>query len=389
MLQALTDVRYETATPIQAAFIPIAITGADCIGQARTGTGKTAAFVIPILEQIDHECPDIQALVLSPTRELSEQVSAECARLAARHNCQPALLVGGRSIGGQLEQLRKKPTIVVGTPGRVIDLLHRRAVDFSRLKIVVLDEADRMLDIGFRPDIERILRRCPADRQTLLTSATMPPPVERLANRYMRDPQKVDLSQDRVVADKVAQFYCTVDHRRKFGLLVKLLLRERPQQAIVFCRTKRGADRLYQKLSTRLHHIAAMHGDLPQSTRDKVMKRLREGKVRLLIATDVVGRGIDISGVSHIFNYDIPQDCDDYIHRIGRTGRISSTVPGRAFTFVALDEGNELTRIEMRINVMINECKLDDFEAYQPTKPRKHVDELVVKHPEPEEFFVH
>ncbi|MFV0444471.1 MAG: DEAD/DEAH box helicase [Planctomycetaceae bacterium] len=389
MLQALADVRYETATPIQASFIPIAVTGVDCTGQARTGTGKTAAFVIPILERIDHQSGDIQALVLSPTRELSEQVSAECSRLAARHNCQPALLVGGKSIGGQLEQLRKKPTIVVGTPGRVIDLMHRRAVDFSRLKVVVLDEADRMLDIGFRPDIERILRRCPDDRQTLLLSATMPPPVERLAKRYMRDPQRVDLSQDRVVTDQVSQYYCTVDPRRKFGLLVKLLLKERPQQAIVFCRTKRGADRLYQKLSTKLHHIAAMHGDLPQSTRDKVMKRLREGKVRLLIATDVVGRGIDISGVSHIVNYDIPQDCDDYIHRVGRTGRISSSVPGRAFTFVATDEGNELTRIEMRINVLIQEYKLDDFEAYQPKKPRVHVDDLVVTFDDPEEFYVH
>jgi ATP-dependent RNA helicase DeaD len=389
MLRALADVRYETATPIQAAFIPVAVTGIDCIGQARTGTGKTCAFVIPILEQIDHQSPDVQALVLAPTRELSEQVANEATRLAAQHDCHPALLVGGRPIGGQLEQLRRKPTIVVGTPGRVIDLLHRGAVDFSRLKVVVLDEADRMLDIGFRPDIERILRRCPTERQTLLLSATLPAPVERLAKRYMRDPQRIDLSQDQVVTDMVEQFYCTVDPQRKFGLLVKVLLKERPQQAIVFCRTKRGADRLYERLKTKLPHIAAMHGDLPQSTRDKVMKRLREGKVRLLIATDVVGRGIDISGVSHIINYDIPQDSDDYIHRIGRTGRISSAGRGRAFTFVSKEEGNELTRIEMRINILIQEYKPDGFEAFHPAVRRKHVDELVVKHPEPEEFFVH
>jgi ATP-dependent RNA helicase DeaD len=389
MLKSLENVGYKTATPIQAAFIPIAITGGDCTGQARTGTGKTAAFVIPILEQIDHSSPDVQALVLSPTRELSEQVAAEATRLAAEHNCRPALLVGGRSIGGQLEQLRKKPTIVVGTPGRVIDLMHRRAVDFSKLKIVVLDEADRMLDIGFRPDIERILRRCPEDRQTLLLSATMPPPVERLAKRYMRDPQRVDLSQDKVATDNVEQFYCTVDRNRKFGLLVKLLMRERPQQAIVFVRTKRGADRLYNKLHKRLPHIAAIHGDLPQRTRDSVMKRLRAGQVRLLIATDVVGRGIDISGVSHIINYDIPEDCDDYIHRIGRTGRISSTGKGRAFTFVDKDEGTELTRIEMRINYMIPEYKLDDFEAYRPSAPRKPIQEIVTKFEDAEEeFFV-
>jgi ATP-dependent RNA helicase DeaD len=391
MLKALADVRYETATPIQAAFIPVAVSGIDCIGQARTGTGKTASFVIPILERIDHSSPDVQALVLAPTRELSEQVALEATRLAAQHDCHPALLVGGRPIGAQLEQLRRHPTIVVGTPGRVIDLMHRGAVDFSRLKIVVLDEADRMLDIGFRPDIERILRRCPTERQTLLLSATLPPPVERLANRYMHNPQRIDLSGGTVVTDMVEQFYCTVDPQRKFGLLVKVLLLERPQQAIVFCRTKRGADRLFERLKTKLPHIAAMHGDLPQKTRDKVMERLRAGKVRLLIATDVVGRGIDISGVSHIINYDIPQDCDDYVHRVGRTGRLSSTGTGRgrAFTFVSKEEGNELTRIEMRINTLIQEYKVGGFEAYQPTAPRKHVDELTVTFEEPEEFFVH
>jgi ATP-dependent RNA helicase DeaD len=389
MLTAIRNVGYEVATPIQTAFIPVAITGRDCTGQARTGTGKTAAFVIPILEQIDHQSPDVQALVLSPTRELSEQVANEASRLAAQHNCRPALLVGGRPIGPQLTQLRQHPTIVVGTPGRVIDLMQRRAVDFSRIKIAVLDEADRMLDIGFRPDIERILRKCPTDRQTLLLSATMPPPVERLAQRYMRDPLRVDLSQGSIAADQVEQFYCTVDRHKKFGLLVRLLLREKPQQAIVFTRTKRGADKLYEKLRRRLPHIAAIHGDLPQKTRDSVMKRLRAGQVRLLIATDVVGRGIDISGVSHIINFDMPQDCDDYIHRIGRTGRISSTMQGRAFTFVDKDEGSELTKIEMRINRMIPEYKIAGYDAYQATKPRVHVDDLVVVHPEPEEFFVH
>ncbi len=388
MKKALASVQYETPTPIQAAFIPVAITGRDCIGQARTGTGKTAAFVIPILEQIDHESPHIQALVLSPTRELSEQVAAEATRLAVEHDCHPALLVGGRPVRAQLEHLKRHPTIVVGTPGRVIDLMNRRAVDFSNIKIVVLDEADRMLDIGFRPDIEKILRRCPAKRQTLLTSATMPPPVERLAQRYMTDPEMVDLSQDKVATDNVEQFYCTVDQDRKFGLLVKLLMRERPQQAIVFCRTKRGADRLYEKLRRKLKDIATIHGDLPQRKRDQVMKRLRAGNVRLLIATDVVGRGIDISGVSHIINYDIPQDCDDYIHRIGRTGRISSQSNGRAFTFVTPEEGTELTRVEMRINVMIPEYTIEGYEAYRPKKPRLHVDDLIVEHPEPEEFFV-
>ncbi len=321
MLEALEDIGYQTPTPIQIQFIPVAVSGKDCIGQAHTGTGKTAAFVIPILERIDHSSTDLQAIVLAPTRELSEQVAAEARRLAARHDCNPVCLVGGRPIRGQVDDLKKYPTIAIGTPGRVIDLIQRRVLDLSRIRIAVLDEADRMLDIGFRPDIERILKRCPTEgRQTLLLSATMPPPVEKLALRYMKDPQRVDLSQNSVATDAVEQFYCTVDNDRKLGLLVRLLRVERPQQAIVFRRTKRGADQLYHKLSKRLPHIEAIHGDLPQNQRDRVMKSFRAGRTRLLIATDVVGRGIDVSSISHIINYDVPEYCDDYVHRVGRTG---------------------------------------------------------------------
>jgi ATP-dependent RNA helicase DeaD len=388
MLAALKSVAYSTPTPIQSAFIPIAVTGRDCTGQAQTGTGKTAAFVIPILEQIDHSLNEVQALVLCPTRELSEQVAAEARRLASEHNCNPALLVGGRPMGGQLQALRHQATIVVGTPGRVIDHLRRGSLRLDALKVVVLDEADRMLDIGFRPDIERILRRCPRERQTLLLSATMPPEVERLAQRYMRNPDRVDLSQQSITADRIEQFYCTVDNHRKFGLLVRLLLHERPQQAIVFCRTKRGADRLYQRLQERLKGVEAIHGDLQQRVRDRVMQRFRAGKTRLLIATDVVGRGIDVSGISHIINYDVPEYCDDYVHRIGRTGRISSTQQGRAFTFATKEEGEQLTRIEMRINQLLNEFKFDDFEAYTPRAPRKHVDDFAPPEIDIPEFHV-
>jgi len=388
MLAALDEVGYQTPTPIQASIIPIALTGQDCTGQARTGTGKTAAFVIPILERVDHEANQIQALVLCPTRELSEQVAAEAHRLARQHECNPVLLVGGRPLGGQLAALRNNPEIVVGTPGRVIDHLRRGSLDLRHLKIVVLDEADRMLDIGFRPDIERILRRCPTERQTLLLSATMPPEVERLAKRYMTDSDRVDLSQDSVAADMVEQFYCTVDPERKFGLLVQLLLAERPRQAIVFRRTKRGAEQLYQRLKRRLPNVDAIHGDLQQRVRDRVMKRFRAGQTRLLIATDVVGRGIDVSGISHIINYDVPEYCDDYVHRIGRTGRISSADRGRAITFATKEEGGQLTRIEMRINQLLDEYKLPDFNAYQPRAPRQHVDDLETPEVEFEEFYV-
>lgn len=381
MLATLERVGYEQPTDIQAALIPLAMEGKDCTGQARTGTGKTASFVIPILERIDHDQQTVQALILCPTRELSEQVANEATRLAQKHDTEPVLLVGGRPLRGQLAALRRNPTIAIGTPGRVIDHLRRGTLNVRELKIAVLDEADRMLDIGFRPDIERILRQCPQQRQTLLLSATMPPPVERLAQRYMQDPVRVDLSQDSVATDLVEQFYCTVDADRKFGLLVRLLLQERPQQAIVFRRTKKGADQLYNRLKRRLPRVAAIHGDLPQAVRDRVMKQFRAGKIRLLIATDVMGRGIDVSGISHIINYDVPEYCDDYVHRVGRTGRISSDRPGRAFTFATKEEGTQLTRIEMRINLLLNEYKLDEFEAYRPRTPRPHVDD----HPQPYE----
>ena len=372
MMRAINRVGYKHPTPIQRDFIPIAIQGIDCTGQARTGTGKTAAFVIPILERIDHSLPEIQALVLSPTRELSEQVASEARKLAGDHGCDPVLLVGGRPLGPQIRALQQRPTIVVGTPGRVIDLMQRGSLNLATVKIAVLDEADRMLDIGFRPDIERILKRCPAERQTLLLSATMPDAVERLAKRFMRDPQRVDLSKDGI-GNQIKQYYCTVDRHKKFPLLVRLLLAEKPQQAIVFCRTKRGADDIYQRLRRKLPEIGAMHGDLQQSLRDKVMKRLRSGELRLLIATDVVGRGIDVSGISHIINYDLPEDCDDYVHRVGRTGRLSSEHPGRAFSFVTQEEGDQLTKIEMRIDRLLDEMHFEGIDAYRARPKRHHV----------------
>lgn len=372
MMRAIRGVNFEYASPIQAAFIPLAIQGRDGIGQARTGTGKTAAFVIPILEQIDHESPQVQALILSPTRELSEQVAAECKRLSSEFPTEPVLLVGGKPIRQQLTALRNGPQIVIGTPGRVIDHLQRGTLHLNSLKIVVLDEADRMLDIGFRPEIEKILRRCPKERQTLLLSATLPEPVERLAQRYMREPERVDLSVDEVVTDNVEQYYCTVEADRKFGLLIKLLLKERPKQVVVFCRTKRGADGIYEKIKRALPDVAAIHGDLPQSTRDRVMKRMRSGDAKLVVATDVVGRGIDVSGISHIVNFDIPEFHDDYVHRVGRTGRLSSDHKGKAFTFVTPDQGEELTRIEMRINKLLKEYKFDNYDAFEE-EPTQYV----------------
>lgn len=373
-LKALEKANFHTPSPIQAALLPIALTGRDCTGQAHTGTGKTAAFVIPILERIDVDDPAIQALVLAPTRELSEQVAQEARRLSETSPVRTVCLVGGRPIRQQLAELNKGPQIAIGTPGRVIDLISRKALNLENLKIVVLDEADRMLDIGFRPDIEKILRRCPQERQTLLLSATMPPPVERLAKRYMKDAERVDLSGDGISVRSIEQYFLTVDADRKFGLLTRLLARERPQQALVFTRTKRGADSLYKRFAGKLPKVAHLHGDLPQVKRDRVMQKFREGKIRLLIATDVVGRGIDISGISHIINYDIPEYCDDYVHRIGRTGRLSSAEKGKAFTFVTREQGDQLTSIEMRINQQLPEYQVEGYNAYRPAPPRPHVD---------------
>ncbi|MGE3315872.1 MAG: DEAD/DEAH box helicase [Planctomycetaceae bacterium] len=377
-LETLKKINFEKPSPIQAAFIPIAITGADCTGQARTGTGKTAAFVLPILEQIDFDDSRTQAIVLVPTRELSEQVANECRRLSANHNCRTAVLVGGRPIGAQLSDLKKGVQIAIGTPGRVIDLISRKALELKDVKIVVLDEADRMLDIGFRPDIEKILKRCPTERQTLLLSATMPPPVERLAQRFMRSPQRVDLSEQSISsAETIDQFYATVDADRKFGMLVRVLMQEKPQQALIFTRTKRGSEKLYKKFQGLLPGVAMMNGDLPQTKRDRVMEKFREGKIRMLVATDVVGRGIDVSGISHIINYDVPEFCDDYVHRVGRTGRLSSDVKGRAVTFITRDQGPLLTEIEKRINTILPEYKVDGYEAFRPRAPR------AVHNPEP------
>ena len=376
-LAVLRKIGFKAPSPIQAAFIPVAMTGRDCIGQARTGTGKTAAFVLPILERMNFDDPRTQALALTPTRELSQQVADEAVRLTSNHPVSTCCCVGGRPLRTQMNELQRGAQIVIGTPGRVIDLMERGCLVLDHLKIVVLDEADRMLDIGFRPDIERILRRCPAERQTLLLSATLPAPVERLAQRYMKSPERIDMSIDTVRSDTIDQYYVAVDHDRKFPVLVRLLVQERPQQAIVFTRTKRGAEEVFRRFGGRLEQTAFIHGDLAQTARDRVMRQFRDGTIRLLIATDVMGRGIDVSGISHIINYDIPQDCDDYVHRIGRTGRLSSNeMKGSAFTFVSGDEGDLLTNIEMRVNLVIEPYAVHGVEAHRGRPKRQHVSEL-------------
>ena len=373
-LETLEEIGFERPSKIQAAFLPVALSGRDCSGQARTGTGKTAAFTLPMLEKLDLDRRVIQGLILAPTRELAEQVSQEMKKLSGGR-VKTVVIVGGRPMGPQVEKIKQGAQVVVGTPGRVMDLMGRGQLGLSDVAFAVLDEADRMLDDGFRPDIEKILRQCPKDRQTLLLSATMPPEVEELAAKFMRQPQRVDMSEDAIVAtEMIEQFVLTVDPDRKIGALLHVLKQEKPRQCLVFTRTKRGAEKLYERFSRKLPGIAMMHGDLHQSKRERTLQAFRDGKIRLLVATDVVGRGIDISGISHIVNYDIPEFQDDYVHRIGRTGRMSSDTNGRAITFACRDQGDQLTKIEIRVSKVLPNYVLHGYEAARPVV-RKTVEE--------------
>ncbi len=372
MHRALEHAGFTHSTPIQAQLIPLALEGRDVIGQARTGTGKTAAFSIPILEQLDplESTRDPQAIVIVPTRELADQVGKEATRLAYGVPTEIAVLAGGKNMTGQLRQLQNGVQIVVGTPGRIHDHLQRGTLRTGSIWCVVLDEADRMLDIGFRPQIERILRKCPKDRQTLLLSATLPPTVRRLAESYMYEPIVIDCSQNAMAVDTIEQRYFTVEQDQKVDLLRRLLERERPEQAIVFCRTRRGTDKLQRKLSHDFEATGCMHGDMAQRERDRVLQQLRDRKLKILVATDVVGRGIDVSTISHIINFDVPQDCDDYVHRVGRTGRMGRD--GIAFTFIVPGEGHVLTSIEQRINTELKRDSIDGFDA-RPEATRQEI----------------
>jgi len=363
MLYALEQVDYHMPTPIQAGMIPQALEGTDIMGQAQTGTGKTAAFGIPIIERLNkrRRSAPPRALILVPTRELAVQVRGELVKLAAGRQLVCIPVYGGKPIREQIDKLRRGADVVVGTPGRVLDHMSRRTLQLNDLEIVVLDEADRMLDIGFRPDIERILRRCPRERQTLLLSATVPEPIQRMARRFMVDPITLNFSPKDLSVETIEQSYFTVDHGRKFDLLTKLLKRDKPRQAIIFCRTKRRTDSVHRRLTKLFSSADCIHGDMTQSARDRVMARFRSGKLRYLVATDVVGRGIDVTGVSHIINFDTPEFCDDYVHRVGRTGRMGRE--GVAYTFVAPEEGPQLTRIEQRINRELVRDEIRGFDA--------------------------
>ena len=365
-LAALVKVGYLAPSPIQAELIAQAVLGRDCLGNAPTGTGKTAAFLIPILEQVDERDKRPQALILAPTRELVHQIGMEFDKLSYGRKVRAVGVVGGESMYSQQRMLGAGCQLVIATPGRLMDLMERQSIRLDKVKIVVLDEADQMLDIGFRPAVETILKAVPKPRQTLLLSATMPSGVRELAESYLVDPVDVRLIKDNEDATipAIKQSFVMVDPERKFELLVRLLQRENPVRAIVFCRTKRGADKVGILLRTHGMKADTMHGNLSQAQRNRVLHAFRSGRLNTLVATDVVGRGIDVQGVSHVVNFDLPEDPSHYVHRIGRTGRMGSD--GVAFSLVLPDQAKMLDQIERTISRVLEHDAVDGI----PSPPR-------------------
>src|SRR5512132_2545097 len=351
-LRALQDVGYEQPSPIQEQAIPVLLEGRDMIGQAQTGSGKTAAFGLPMIEHVDPSEPEVQGLVLTPTRELCIQVTQALRAYAQRKGVDVVAVFGGAPIRSQQAQLRDGGQIVVGTVGRVLDLIQRASLILHSCRFVVLDEADEMLDLGFLEDVERILTITPNSRQTALFSATMPPPIRALADRYLYEPVTIKVKNPTLTVDTVEQFQVEVKPNDKADKLVEVLAAEHPDQAIVFVRTKIRCEQLFRKLRDRGVDVKALHGDMTQGARDGVMISFKSGRLPILVATDVAARGLDIADVTHIVNFDIPTSPDVYVHRIGRTGRVGRS--GRAITFVEPRQRRELEAIERHANTKIS-----------------------------------
>lgn len=344
LLQSIERAGFEEATPIQAETIPLALAGKDVIGQAQTGTGKTAAFGLPMLEKIDTTNRDLQGLVIAPTRELAIQTQEELYRLGKDKKIRVQAVYGGADIGRQIRGLKDRPHIVVGTPGRMLDHINRHTLKLATVETLVLDEADEMLNMGFLEDIEKIIAQVPEKRQTLLFSATMPPAIKNIGVKFMKDPEHVKIKAKEMTADLIDQYYVRSKDFEKFDIMTRLLDVQTPELTIVFGRTKRRVDELARGLEARGYKAEGIHGDLTQQKRMSVLKAFKSGSLDILVATDVAARGLDISGVTHVYNYDIPQDPESYVHRIGRTGRAGKG--GISVTFVTPNEMSYLHTIE-------------------------------------------
>ncbi|MBQ5683204.1 MAG: DEAD/DEAH box helicase [Peptococcaceae bacterium] len=355
ILKAIQDMGFTEATPIQEQAIPVALTGQDVIGQAQTGTGKTAAFTIPFLQLLGNE-PVVQVLILTPTRELCMQVEKEVKKLSKYLRMKSVAVYGGQDINRQIRELKGRPQVIVATPGRLMDHMNRKTIRLDNLKMIVLDEADEMLNMGFLEDIETILSSCPEERQTMMFSATMKDEIKAIANKFMKEPVLVKVKAQELTVPLIEQQYFEVPEQDKFKLLCRLLDIHNPELAMVFGRTKRRVDELTEALQKLGYQAEGLHGDLTQRHRDIVMNKFRNGQISILVATDVAARGLDVSGVSHVFNFDLPQEIDNYVHRIGRTGRAGKE--GLALTFVEPRELPHLKVIEKTIQRKLQRTKL-------------------------------
>lgn len=373
ILQSLQEIGYESPSPIQEQAIPPLMEGRDVIGQAQTGTGKTAAFGLPLMEFVDPSEQEVQALVLTPTRELCIQVTQALRAYGTKKGIDPVAVFGGAPIRTQQAQLRAGGQVVVGTVGRVLDLISRHSLVLHATRYIVLDEADEMLDLGFLEDVEKILSLAPGSRQTALFSATMPNEIKRLAERHLYDPVMVKVKAATLTIDTVEQFYLETKPQEKIDALARVLEAERPDQAIVFARTKIRTEQLYQTLKNKGMNVRALHGDMSQGSRDGVMIAFKSGRVPVLVATDVAARGLDISTVTHVVNFDVPTSPDVYVHRIGRTGRVGRS--GRAITFIEPRQKRDLEAIENHASTKIapwtEGAHIAPTPASEP-RPRRH-----------------
>ncbi len=369
IVQALDELGIEEPTAIQDQAIPELLGGHDVIGQAQTGTGKTAAFGLPLLQYLDPDDDSTQAIVLTPTRELCIQVTQALRSYAEHLDVNVVAVFGGTSVRDQAARVRYGAHVVVATVGRMMDLTSRGSLNLTAARYVVLDEADEMLDLGFIEDVEKILRMCPNGRQTMLFSATMPPPIARLAETYMYDPTTISITPKQLTVDAIEQAFVAVDQKEKVEKLVEVLRAEEPEQAIVFCRTKIGTARLDKRLRDKGFPCKALHGDMSQGQRDGVMISFKEHQSPLLVATDVAARGLDIEHVTHVINFDLPNNTEIYVHRIGRTGRVGRT--GRAITFVTPKERGEIERIENEAKTSIGEWERPDERIEHAPRPRR------------------
>ena len=379
ILKAVKDMGFEAASPIQAKAIPLQMEGKDIIGQAQTGTGKTAAFGIPLLQKVDPKNKKLQAIALCPTRELAIQVAEEIRRLAKyMHGVKVLPIYGGQEIGKQIRSLKDGTQIIIGTPGRVMDHMRRKTVKFDQVHTVILDEADEMLNMGFLEDMETILSQLPEERQTVMFSATMPEAIARIAKNFQKEPETVRVVKKELTVPKVAQYYYEVKPKNKVEVMCRLLDMYAPKLSVVFCNTKRQVDELVEALQGRGYFAEGLHGDLKQAQRDKVMNSFRNGRTEILIATDVAARGIDVDDVEAVFNYDIPQDDEYYVHRIGRTGRAGRE--GKAFSFVVGKEVYKLRDIQRYCKSKIVPQavpSLDDITAIRVDKILEEVSHII------------